>query len=68
MTEFYRFASDSPILTFFLVYILGKLAFRVFRQTMRSLTIMMHGYPPMWCDADGDFPKPEKPAAAKEQP
>jgi hypothetical protein len=59
--EFYAFASKNPLLTFFLAYILGKLVFKLFRQTMRSATIMKHGYPPIWCDADGDFQKPEKP-------
>lgn len=37
---------------------------KVYRQTLRSMTIMRHGYPPIWCDADGDFKAEQKPADA----
>lgn len=66
MTEFYRFASDSPILTFFLAYLVLKYGFKLIRQSLRSLTIMLHGYPPMWCNVDGDYPPREKPTAGKD--
>lgn len=45
-----------------------RYAFKFFRQVMRSVTVTLRGYPPFWCDADGDFRKPEKPAdAGKDQ-
>lgn len=60
MSEFYAFASNNPMLTFLLCWLVARYTFKFYRQAWRSLTIMLHGYPPMWCDADGDFPKPEK--------
>lgn len=75
MSEFYEFASDSPMLTFWLGC-LSVLAFtvccdlilKIVSRVTRAITIWLHGYPPMWCDASGEFPKPEKPAdAGKDQ-
>lgn len=60
MSEFYAFASDNPSLTFFLAYVIGELAYKFFRAGTKSITIWLHGYPPMWCDVDGDFPKTKK--------
>ncbi len=60
MSEFYAFAGAHPLLTAFLAYVIGEIAYKVFRFGTKSVTIWIHGYPPMWCDVDGDFPKPEK--------
>lgn len=51
----YEFMSDSPILTFFLVYIVALLIFKLVNRVLRCINIIKHGYPPEHCDADGDF-------------
>lgn len=38
----------------------GKLIFLLVNRTFRHWTIRKHGYPPVHCDADGDFPEKEK--------
>ena len=48
----FEFMSDSPILSFFLAYFVLKLVSAGFR----SITVWMHGYPPVWCDSYGRFP------------
>ena len=71
MSELYQFASGSPALTIILAFVLVlglevvlSFILKVYRQTLRSMTIMRHGYPPIWCDADGDFKAQQKPADA----
>jgi hypothetical protein len=57
----YQFMSESPILTFFLATIIiqGIIAIVIGlpNQFMKRLNIWKHGYPPVHCDADGDFRK-----------
>lgn len=68
MIEFYAFASAHPFWAFMFAWLTVRYAFKFFRQVMRSVTVTLRGYPPPWCDSDGDFPKPEKPAdAGKDQ-
>lgn len=56
----FQFMSDSPVLTFLLIYITLRYAFRCWNRTMRAINIKNHGWPPAHCDADGDFkPEPE---------
>lgn len=58
----YQFMSDSPFLTFFIIYVVFGTAFRTWNRLMRHLNIRKHGWPPEHCDADGDF-KPEPKAS-----
>ena len=55
----WQFMSDSPWLAFFLALIIGEVIVRVFvnlpNRIMRHWNIHKHGYPPVHCDADGDF-------------
>lgn len=55
----YQFMVKSPVLTFFLAWILTGLIFRIYNRTMRYLSIRKHGWPPAHCDADGDLRKVE---------
>ena len=56
----FQFMSESPLLTFFMFYMLTATAFRCWNCFMRHLNIRKHGWPPAHCDADGDFkPDPE---------
>ena len=71
MSELYQFASGSPGLAIGMALVLAvtienvlSFILKVYRQTLRSMTIMRHGYPPIWCDADGDFKAEQKPADA----
>jgi len=32
----------------------------LYNRFFRHWNIRKHGYPPEWCDADGDFPETEK--------
>jgi len=65
MSEFYRFASDNPWLTFFLAWIaawvichFGNL---LINRTYRTIKVCVRGWPPSHLDADGDWkPEPEK--------
>ncbi|HET8688486.1 MAG TPA: hypothetical protein VFM18_17885 [Methanosarcina sp.] len=50
MAEFYKFASDSPILTFFLFSIAGSTIVGVFQAFARAIT----GSPACCCDKDED--------------
>jgi len=57
----YQFLSDSPMLTFFLAYLLTSFFESVIKRTIRHFDIKKNGWPPNHCDADGDF-KEEKDA------
>jgi hypothetical protein len=59
MTEFYKFSTDNPWLTFFLVCVTEQLVFRVVNRFYRVLNILFRGWPPSHCDADGDFENKE---------
>lgn len=58
-----QFMSDSPMLTFFLALIVSEAIVRIVitlpNRILRHFNIRKHGYPPIHCDADGDF-KQEK--------
>lgn len=68
MTDFYKFASESPWLTFFLFWISAWIVslpftviFRSWNRYLRSKNIRERGWPPEYLDADGDFkPEPSK--------
>jgi len=51
--------SESPYLTFFLAVIVAEVIIRVAvnlpNRILRHWNIRKHGYPPAYCDADGDF-------------
>lgn len=49
----FEFMGNSPILTFSL----ALLAVSLLRACLRWTIVMVHGYPPMWCDVEGRFPK-----------
>lgn len=59
--DIFKFMSESPILTFFLALILGEVVVRILlgisNRILRHWNIRKHGYPPPYCDADGDFKK-----------
>ena len=55
MMTIYQFMSENPFLTFFLVLIVAHAIGFLFNRIMRHLNIWKHGYPPVHCDADGDF-------------
>ncbi|EFF4796182.1 hypothetical protein IFY47_003412 [Salmonella enterica] len=54
MTAF-DFMGDHPTLTFSL----ALLACILVRAAFRWIIVMIHGYPPFWCDSEGRF-KEEK--------
>ena len=60
----WQFMSDSPFLTFFLALIVIEAIVKIFiilpNRIMRHRNIHKHGYPPVHCDADGDFKPVEK--------
>lgn len=55
----YQFMSDSPYLAFFLALIFGNAMVQICvnlpNRVLRHWNIRKHGYPPVHCDADGDF-------------
>lgn len=51
----YKFMSENPYLTFFLVLIISQSVVLLLNRIMRHLNIWRHGYPTAHCDADGDF-------------
>jgi hypothetical protein len=59
MSQLYAFASAHPVVTVILAVIICDLIVKLFRQALRSVTIWINGYPPMWCDVDGMAPKPK---------
>jgi len=60
----YEFMSDSPYLTFFLGLIAASIISTILRycinRPLRHMNIRKHGWPPVHCDADGDFKKEDK--------
>jgi len=50
-----QFMSESPFLTFFLALMVTNMLFRMWNRMLRCLNIRKHGWPPIHCDADGDF-------------
>jgi hypothetical protein len=55
----YQFMSNSPGLTFFVVWLVAHHIAYAWNRLMRHLNIRKHGWPPAHCDADGDFQKSE---------
>jgi len=51
----FEFMSDSPFLTFFMAYILGQLLLKSWSLFWRHWNIKKHGWPPEYCDADGNL-------------
>lgn len=49
------FMSESPWLSFFLAWLFLAFAFKCWNRFWRHWNIRKHGYPPIHCDADGDF-------------
>lgn len=45
----FEFMGNSPILTFCLACLLCGLL----RAFFRWVTVLINGYPPMWCDSEG---------------
>lgn len=64
MKEFYAFAGEHPILTFFLAWIVAWVVCHfgnlIFNRTYRAIKVLVRGWPPSHLDADGDWkPDPE---------
>lgn len=65
MMEFIQFATTNGFWVFIgcliFVQIPFTFVFKVINRTLRHANIRKHGYPPVHCDADGDFkPEPEE--------
>jgi len=56
---FWKFMGYWIIISFVLGLPIKLITF-VINRPLRHWTIRKHGYPPMWCDADGDFKKKNK--------
>lgn len=57
MADFYKFAGESPWLTFFLAFIAAHviaLPFQLVKRWIRHRNIVARGWPPFHLDADGD--------------
>jgi hypothetical protein len=52
--------TGSPWLTFFLALIIGQVVAGVISRVLRIWSMRKLGYPPVYCDADGDFRKEEE--------
>ncbi len=51
----YEFATESPWLTFFIVWMITALIFRCWNRLLRHLSVRRRGWPPEHLDADGDW-------------
>lgn len=56
----WQFMSEHPYLTFFLSFMTVSLLFKCWNRLMRHLNIKARGWPPVHCDADGDFKEDEE--------
>lgn len=57
MHEFYQFAGDHPFVVLVLAFIAEQIIiwpFRIVNRWIRSRNIKNAGWPPDYCDADGD--------------
>lgn len=54
----FEFMSDSPILSFFLAFFICQMLLNFGSRVMRTLNVVVRGWPPAHLDADGDW-KPE---------
>ena len=53
----FEFMSDSPVLSFFIICVICQTIYGIIHKIIRYFTIRKHGYPPEYCDGDGDFKK-----------
>lgn len=53
----YQFMSDSPFLSFFLLFLVLECVECLWKRFWSGLNIARHGWPPPHCDANGDFRK-----------
>lgn len=60
MNEVFKFMSDSPFLTFFILFVITETVIRIIRALCRSMNIKAQGWPPKHCDADGDLAQEEE--------
>jgi hypothetical protein len=72
ITNVLEFMSDSPVLTFFIAFLIAIVLTEIAgvcgntcNRIMRHWNIHKHGYPPPHCDADGDFKTEPKTDAEK---
>ena len=56
----FEFMVQSPILSFLLAYLILVVMENTFSRLFRAINIFRHGYPPSYCDADGDLKKDKK--------
>ena len=49
----FDFASDSPILFFFLFLVSAMIVEVIIKTPFREINIYKHGWPPEHCDSDG---------------
>lgn len=59
MREFYAFAGEHPVLTFFLAclaaWVIGCVGSLLLNRPLRTLKVLVRGWPPSHLDADGDW-------------
>ena len=53
--DIYQFMSDSPFLTFFLLWVILSSLTSSIKRVLRHMDIKKNGWPPAHCDSDGDF-------------
>lgn len=51
----FQFMSDSPILSFFLAYIIFNFTLTLCNRLIRGVVVLNRGWPPSHLDADGDW-------------
>lgn len=69
------FADEHWFLSFWIIvfgyFLLKAVLWHLPNRILRTINVLMRGWPPAHIDADGDWrpqPKPTKPAAAKDNP
>lgn len=56
----FEFMSESPVLSFFLAWILAIAVKWCVCLPFRAMNIRKHGWPPAHLDADGDYKRKDK--------
>ena len=63
--SYFDFMAQNPLvgslLTIVIFALLCGTVFRMWNRALRCLNIRKHGYPPIHCDADGDFKEDQAP-------
>lgn len=59
LSGFWRFCGFVTILSLVL-HVPARFILDIVHKNIRAKTIRQKGYPPMWCDGDGDFRKMKK--------